>query len=70
MYDPGSDDVPRSVTPADFLVVGAGLLHNIASSIHAFTEDLMELAVYNATRKTKINAVWEQFTNDLEKMED
>ena len=70
MYDPGSDDVPRSVTPADFLVVGAGLLHNIASSIHAFTEDLMELATYNAIRQNKVNAVWEQFANDLEKMED
>jgi hypothetical protein len=70
MYDPGNDDVPRSVTPADFLVVATGFLHNIASSIHAFTEDLMELATYNAIRQNKVNAVWEQFTNDLEKMED
>jgi hypothetical protein len=30
----------------------------------------MELATYNAVRKSKVNAVWEQFTNDLEKMED
>jgi hypothetical protein len=70
MYDPGSDEVPRSVTPADFLVVFSGLLHNIASSVHAFTEDLMELATYNAVRQNKIKSVWEQFTNDLEKMED
>ena len=70
MFDPNSDEVPRSVTPADILVVFSALAHNIASSIHAFTEDLMEIAIYNATRKTKVNAVWEQFTNDLEKMED
>jgi hypothetical protein len=70
MYDPGSDEVPRSVTPADFLVVVTGFLHNIASSVHAFTEDLMELATYNAVRQNKVKAVWEQFTNDLEKMED
>lgn len=70
MYDPGNDDVPRSVTPADFLVVAAGFLHNIASSVHAFTEDLMELATYNAIRQNKVKAVWAEFTNDLEKMED
>jgi len=70
MYDPLDDDVPRSVTPADFLVVIAGFIHNVASSVHALTEDLMELATYNAIRQSKVNTVWEQFTNDLEKMED
>jgi hypothetical protein len=30
----------------------------------------MELATYNAIRQNKVNAVWEQFANDLEKMED
>ena len=70
MYDPMSDDVPRSVTPADFLVVAAGLIHNLVSAVHAFAEDLMELATYNAIRQNKVKAVWEQFTNDLEKMED
>ena len=70
MQDPMSDDVPRSVTSADFLVVLSSFAHNIASSVHALTEDIMELAKYHAIRKTKVNAVWEQFTNDLEKMED
>ena len=70
MFDPGTEDVPRSVTRADFAVVFAGLFHNIASSVHAFTEDLLEIATYNAFRQNKINNVWEQFTNDLEKMED
>lgn len=69
MYN-DKDYVPRSVSLADFLVVASGFAHNIASSIHALTEDLMELAVYNANRKTTISKVWEDFTNDLEKMED
>ena len=64
------DYVPRSVRLADFLVVLSGLLHNIVSSFQAFTEELMELAVYNANRETKVSKAWEQFTSDLEKMED
>lgn len=64
------DNVPRSVRLADVLVVLSGLLHNIVSSLQAFTEDLMDLAVYNANRETKVSKAWEQFTQDLEKMED
>ena len=65
-----TDDVPRSVRLADFLVVLSGLFHNIVSSFHAFSEELMELAVYNANRETKVSRAWEQFTADLEKMEE
>jgi hypothetical protein len=32
--------------------------------------EILDLAVYNANRKTKVSRVWEQFTSDLEKMED
>lgn len=64
------NDVPRSVHFADFLVVLAGLFHNILGSLHAFTEELMEIAVYNANRKSKVNKVWEQFSNDLEKIQE
>jgi hypothetical protein len=62
------DYIPRSVGLADFLVVLTGFVHNVASSVHALSEDLMELAAYNASRKTTINKVWEDFANDLEKM--
>jgi hypothetical protein len=34
------------------------------------TEELLDLAVYNANRKNKINKVWKDFAQDLEKMED
>jgi hypothetical protein len=40
------------------------------SAIHVFAEELLDLATYNAIRKTQVNKAWEQFTQDLEKMED
>jgi hypothetical protein len=30
----------------------------------------MEIAIYNANRNSKVNKVWEQFTNDLEKIQE
>jgi len=68
MYD--DDGVPRSVTLADFGVVVAGFVHNLASSVHAFTDDLLQIATYHATRQNKVSQVWEQFAQDLETMED
>ena len=65
-----NNKVPRSVHFADFLVIFAGLLHNILSAIQAFTEELMEIAVYNANRNSEVNKVWEQFSNDLEKIQE
>lgn len=65
-----NNDVPRPIHFADFLVTLAGLLHNIFSSLQTFTEELMEIAIYNANRNSKVNKVWEQFTNDLEKIQE
>ena len=65
-----NNKVPRSVHFADFLVIFAGLLHNILSAIQAFTEELMEIAVYNANRNSEVSKVWEKFSNDLEKIEE
>lgn len=64
------DNVPRSVNFADYLVVVAEFFHNIAQTLHTLTESLLELSVYNANRKVKLNRTWEQFATDLEKMED
>ena len=69
MFDK-EDEVPRSVHLADFLVVFSSLFHNLISSFHAFSEELMELALYNANRQTRVSKVWEQFTQNLEKMEE
>jgi type I site-specific restriction-modification system R (restriction) subunit len=65
-----NNKVPRSVHFADFLVIFAGLFHNILSAIQAFTEELMEIAVYNANRNSEVSKVWEKFSNDLEKIEE
>ena len=62
--------VPRPANFADFLVIMAGLLNNMTRAFEAFTDELMELAIYNANRTTKINKAWEEFSNDLEKIQE
>ena len=62
--------VPRSIRLADVLVVFAGFFHNLITAFHVLTDELLELATYNAIRKTEVNQAWEQFTTDLETMED
>ncbi len=69
MYN-NDNEVPRSVQRSDLLVVFIAFIHNLTSSFHAMTEELLDLAVYNANRKNKINKVWKDFAQDLEKMED
>ena len=64
------DYVPRPVRLADFLVVIAGFIHNITAAIHTLTDEILELATYNAIRENQVNEAWEQFTEDLETMED
>jgi hypothetical protein len=65
-----NNDVPRPVHFADFLVTVAGFAYNIASSFATFTEEIMEITIYNANRNSKVNKAWEQFTNDLEKIQE
>ena len=60
------DKVRRPVRLADFLVVGTGFLHNLTSAFDVLTEELMQLAIYNANRETELNNVWNQFSQDLE----
>lgn len=62
--------IPRSIRFADFLVVIAGFFHNIMSAFHVFSEEILDLTTYNAIRKNEVNQAWEQFTVDLETMED
>ena len=62
--------VPRSIRLADVLVVVTGFFHNLVTAFHVLTDELLELATYNAIRKTEVNRAWEEFTQDLEKMED
>jgi hypothetical protein len=68
--DEDKDYVPRSVTLADVFVVLSSFFVNIIRAVEALASEILDLAVYNANRKTKVSKVWEQFTSDLEKMED
>ena len=64
------NSVRRPVRLADFLVIGAGFLHNLTSALDVLTEELMQLSIYNANRETELNNVWEQFSNDLETIQE
>ena len=68
--DKEPDHIPRSIRLSDVFVVFAGFLHNIVTAFHVLTDEILELATYNAIRKTEVNQAWEQFTQDLETMED
>jgi hypothetical protein len=62
--------VPRPVRFLDFVVVAAGFIHNIASSIETLTGEIMELAIYQSNHLTQTNRAWEDMTADLEKLEE
>lgn len=62
--------VPRSISLSDVFVVLAGFFHNLITAFHVLTDELLELAKYNAIRKAEVNQAWEDFTIDLETMED
>lgn len=64
------DRVRRPVRLADFLVVGAGFLHNLTSALDVLTEELMQLSIYHANRETELNNVWEKFSSDLESIQE
>ena len=64
------NSVRRPVRLADFLVIGAGFLHNLTSALDVLTEELMQLSIYNANRETELNNVWEKFSTDLESIQE
>jgi hypothetical protein len=64
------DNVPRPVHSADLLVVFIGFINNVIQSLGVFTEELLELSVYNANRESKVSKVWSDFANDLEKIQE
>jgi hypothetical protein len=58
--------LPRPVRLSDVAVVTAGFVMNLTKSVSTFCEDLYELSIYHANRKTKENEVWQEMTTDLE----
>lgn len=63
-----NDRVRRPVRLADFLVAGAGFLHNLTSALDVFTEEIMQIAIYHANRETELNNVWQDFSSELERI--
>jgi hypothetical protein len=51
-------------------VIFAGLVHNLASSFHTFTEEILEISIYHANQKTKTMKAWEDMSQDLEKIQE
>lgn len=64
------DFVPRPVRRSDFVVIFAGLVHNLASSFHTFTEEMLEISIYHANQKTKTMQAWENMAQDLEQLQE
>jgi hypothetical protein len=62
--------IPRPVRRSDFTVIFAGLVHNLASSFHTFTEEILEISIYHANQKTKTMKAWEDMSQDLEKIQE
>ena len=62
--------ISRPVRFLDFLVIGVGFLHNIASSVETLTGELMELSIYQSNHLTQTNRAWEDMATDLEKLEE
>lgn len=64
------DFIPRPVRRSDFGVIFAGLLHNLASTFHSFTEEILEISVYHANQKSKTMQAWENMAQDLETIQE
>jgi hypothetical protein len=65
-----NDYVPRPIRLLDFLVIGVGFLHNLASTLETLTGELMEITIYHSNQRTQTNRAWEDMTADLEKLQE
>jgi hypothetical protein len=64
------DRIRRPVRFSDFIVIFAGFIYNITQTVEAFASEVYELSIYHANQKTDELRVWEEFTNDLEKIQE
>lgn len=65
-----NDYIPRPIRFLDFVVIGVGFIHNLASTVETLTGELMELSIYHSNHKTQTNRAWEDMTADLEKLQE
>jgi hypothetical protein len=64
------DKVPRPVRPTDFLVILTGFMYNLVQTVEAFASEIYELSIYHANQKSATNKVWEEFSQDLETIQE
>ena len=65
-----NNDVPRPVRPTDALVIITEFIFNLAQVFTALTESLYELSIYHSNRETKVNKIWDEFSQDLETIQE
>lgn len=65
-----NNKVRRPVRSADLVVVFAELAYNLSQVVETFFESLLELSIYRANRETEVNKAWEDFTQDLETIQE
>lgn len=64
------DYVPRSVRRTDYIVIGTELVFNVLQALTCAAESLMEVAIYQASRETKISRAEDALSQDLEKLQE
>jgi hypothetical protein len=64
------DDVPRPVRPTDALVIATEFIFNLSQCFTALTESIYELSIYHSNRETKVNKIWDEFSQDLETIQE
>ena len=64
------DKIHRPIRPVDFIIIVLDLVHNLIESFLVLIKQLSEIAIYHSGRETEINKAWEQFTSDLEKIQE
>ena len=64
------EKLPRPVRPTDFIVILAGFMYNLTQTVEAFASELYELSIYHANQKSATIKVWEEFSQDLETIQE
>lgn len=63
-------DVPRPVRPTDALVILTEFVYNISQVVTNLFESLYELSIYHSNRETRVNKIWDEFSQDLETIQE
>lgn len=62
--------VTRPVRPVDFLIVVLDFVHNLIETFLVLIRELIEIATYHSYRQSEVTKAWEEFSNDLEKIQE